>query len=404
MSLSSVNQLRQTTSLVRACLRTTTRMTSTTASSKHFRHRDLKVVKASKLKAHPDESNLGFGLHFTDHMFSVDWNLKEGWSTPKIHPLDNFSLHPAAKVLHYAPTLFEGMKAYRGKDNKIRLFRPELNMQRMNRTAERASLPKFDEGEMVEIIAELVKLEKNWVPSADMSSLYIRPTYIGTEPSLGISNVNAAKLYVILSPVGRYLTTGFAPITLLATPEYVRAFRGGVGAFKMGCNYAPTIKVSTDAKKNGCHQVLWLIDDDHKITEVGTMNVMAYWVNERGEEELITPPLTDGVILPGITRRSLLELTREWNEFKVSEKYLTIGQIQRAVKEKRMLEMFGTGTAAVVTPIGKIVYKDKNTNRSKDLIIPTLEHKNNVMKRLYESILNIQLGVTNRPGWTKVVC
>ncbi|GLD74110.1 branched-chain-amino-acid aminotransferase, cytosolic-like isoform X1 [Lates japonicus] len=216
--------------------------------------------------------------------------------------------------------LFEGMKAFRGVDNHIRLFRPMLNMERMHRSADRSCLPLFDKGELLECIRKLVEVDQEWVPYSQDASLYIRPTFIGTEPSLGVSRAGKAMIFVIVGPVGPYFATGsFNPVSLLADPSFVRAWRGGVGAYKMGGNYGPTISVQNEAVKQGCQQVLWLYGEQEEITEVGTMNLFIYWTNDKGERELVTPPL-DGIILPGVTRQSLLDLARTWGEFKVTER------------------------------------------------------------------------------------
>ncbi|VDM23436.1 unnamed protein product [Toxocara canis] len=364
--------------------------------TKPFLRSDLKVVRAtgSQLRPKPKPGDsLKFGHNFSDHMFEVDWNVSKGWGQPLISPLHNFQLHPGAKVLHYAIELFEGMKAYRGVDNKIRLFRPEMNMERMRRTAARAALPDFSTPEMVEIIKELVKVDQEWVPNTKASSLYIRPAMIALDPTLGVGHANDAKLFVVTGPAGQYYATGFKPVTLLADPEYVRAFPGGVGQYKMGCNYAPSVMVSKVAAEKGCQQVLWLLGEKEHITEVGTMNIMLFWKNENGEEELLTPPLADGVILPGVTRDSLLTLARQWKEFKVSERYVGMFEIRKALKEHRLYEMFGCGTACVVSPVGRILYRNKSKKGEyEELVIPTMEHKPNLMQKLYDSILDIQVG------------
>uniref|UniRef100_A0A670XSR0 Branched-chain-amino-acid aminotransferase n=1 Tax=Pseudonaja textilis TaxID=8673 RepID=A0A670XSR0_PSETE len=252
--------------------------------------------------------------------------------------------------------LFEGMKAYRGVDGKIRLFRPRLNMDRMLRSAARATLPGFDKEELLQCIQKLVEVEKEWVPYSTSASLYIRPTLIGTEPSLGVKKPSRAILYVILSPVGPYFTSGtFNPVSLWADPKYVRAWKGGTGDCKLGGNYGSSIYAQREAMELGCQQVLWLYGDDHQITEVGTMNLFLYWRNEDGEDELATPPL-DGIILPGVTRQSILDLARKWGEFKVSERYITMSDLTTALKEKRVKEMFGAGTACVVCPVSTILY------------------------------------------------
>jgi len=319
----------------------------------------LQIEHASlqQLKPKPPVSELAFGKIFTDHMLSIEWDVNSGWHAPKIEPFKNFSMHPGAKVLHYAQELFEGMKAYRGVDGKIRMFRPMHNMARMNLTATRACLPNFDGMELLQCIRELVMMDSEWVPHDSSSSLYIRPTMIGTEATLGVSPATEAKLFVILCPVGPYYSTGFKPVNLLCDPGYVRAWPGGSGFTKMGSNYAPTLWTQKIAESNGCHQCLWLFGEDHEITEVGAMNLFIFLTNEAGEKELVTSPLSSGVILPGVTRRSIIELCSEWEGIKVSERKITMGEVMKARAEGRLLEMFGSGTAAVVSPVGGLFYE-----------------------------------------------
>ncbi|XP_030069721.1 branched-chain-amino-acid aminotransferase, cytosolic isoform X2 [Microcaecilia unicolor] len=351
-----------------------------------FTAADLTVNLATTLKEKPDPNNLVFGTIFTDHMLTIEWSTENGWEKPQIKPLQNLSLHPAASALHYAVELFEGLKAYRGVDGKIRLFRPRLNMDRMLRSTKRATLPAFDKEEFLLCIHKLVELEKEWVPYSTSASLYIRPTFIGMEPSLGVKKPSKALLYVILSPVGPYFSSGtFNPVSLWANPKFVRAWRGGTGDFKMGANYGPSIFAQYEAVDAGCQQVLWLNGDDHQITEVGTMNLFLYWVNENGEEELTTPPL-DGLILPGITRQSILDLARKWGEFKVSERYLTMSDLLAGLKEKRVKEMFGSGTACIVCPVSKILYMDEN------LHIPTMENGPKLTSQILKQLSDIQYG------------
>lgn len=257
---------------------------------------EVTTASPSQLKPKPEVKDLLFGKTFTDHMFRVTWKAKEGWTTPRITPLENFSMHPGAKVLHYAQELFEGMKAYRGVDDRIRLFRPMHNMARMNMTAKRACLPTFDSFEFMECIRRLVQVDQEWIPHCTSSSLYIRPTLIGTEAALGVSPAAEAELFVVLCPVGPYYATGFKPVKLLADPSYIRAFPGGCGFAKMGSNYAPTLYIGAIAEKYGCQQVLWLYGDDHEVTEVGAMNVFALLKDKSGKKSLVTPPL-DKVLL-----------------------------------------------------------------------------------------------------------
>ncbi|XP_062472782.1 branched-chain-amino-acid aminotransferase, cytosolic isoform X2 [Pezoporus occidentalis] len=370
-----------------------------------FKASDLVITPATTLKEKPDPNGLVFGTVFTDNMLIIEWSLASGWEKPYIKPLENLSLHPASSSLHYAVeprgqteenlvpmlwlneyTLFEGMKAYRGVDGKIRLFRPTLNMERMARSARRATLPHFDQNELLECIRKLVEVEKEWVPYSTTASLYIRPTLIGTEPSLGVKKPTKALLYVILSPVGPYFASGsFNPISLWADPKYVRAWKGGTGDCKLGANYGSSIYAQQEALEFGCQQVLWLYGEDHQITEVGTMNLFLYWINEDGENELATPPL-DGIILPGVTRQSILDLAHNWGEFKVSERYITMSDLTAALEEDRVKEMFGAGTACVVCPISKILYKGKH------LHIPTMENGPQLTTRFLNKLSDIQYG------------
>uniref|UniRef100_A0A0N5BXF5 Branched-chain-amino-acid aminotransferase n=1 Tax=Strongyloides papillosus TaxID=174720 RepID=A0A0N5BXF5_STREA len=372
-----------------------------------FKHEDLVINKCQKDQLKEKPKNMAeakFGAIFSDHMVNCDWETNVGWKNPEIIPMRPFTIHPAAKVLHYASELFEGMKAYRGVDNKIRLFRPDMNMDRMLRTAKRCALPTFDPEEAIKIISEQIKIDESWVPYSDVASLYIRPTLIGTEGTLGVSDSNTAKFFVLTGPAGAYFATGFKPVTLLADPRYVRAFPGGVGQYKMGCNYAPTLLIGKEAAKRGCQQVLWLSGENEEVTEAGTMNFFVYWKNEKGEDELITSSLDKGIILPGVTRQSLIDLARELNTVKVSEKDFTMEELIRAIKEKRVYQAFGAGTAAVVSPVGKILYHNKKINSYEELNIPTMETNENIMEVLYKKIVDIQYGRVEHPGWTRIVC
>ncbi|XP_077171721.1 branched-chain-amino-acid aminotransferase, mitochondrial isoform X2 [Paroedura picta] len=319
-------------------------------------------------------------------MLTVEWTQENGWGKPHIKPFQNLTLHPASSALHYSVQLFEGMKAFRGLDKHVRLFRPALNMERMLRSALRACLPPFDKAELLECIRQLIRVDQDWVPQSDSASLYIRPTFIGTEPSLGVAKPNHALLYVILGPVGPYFTTGsFSPVSLLADPRFVRAWIGGVGDCKVGGNYGPTIYVQSEAAKEGFQQVLWLYGDDHQLTEVGTMNIFMFWEDQQGDPELVTPPL-NGIILPGVTRQSLLDLARKWGEFKVSERVITMSSFIKALEKNRVKEVFGSGTACVVCPVNKIFYQGKHYH------IPTMENGPEIAKRFLKELTDIQYG------------
>uniref|UniRef100_A0A3P8X0P4 Branched-chain-amino-acid aminotransferase n=1 Tax=Cynoglossus semilaevis TaxID=244447 RepID=A0A3P8X0P4_CYNSE len=357
-----------------------------------FKAADLTIERSKTCKPKPDPSKLVFGKQFSDHMLTINWSEKNGWAAPEIKPFQNLSLHPASSALHYSIELFEGMKAFRGADNHIRLFRPTLNMERLHRGTERCCLPVFDKGELLNCIKKLVEIDQEWVPYSQDTSLYIRPTFIGTEPSLGVSRTGQALLYVIIGPVGPYFATGFFnPVSLLADPSFVRACKGGVGSYKMGGNYGPTIMIQNEAVKQGCQQVLWLYGEEEEITEVGTMNLFIYWTNENGEKELVTPPL-DGIILPGVTRQSLLDLARSWGEFKVTERTVNMKELLGALDAGRVLEVFGAGTACVVCPVGSLLYKEKTYQ------IPTMENGPDLTKRFHKELTDIQ---TERRGRLK---
>uniref|UniRef100_A0A671X8P5 Branched-chain-amino-acid aminotransferase n=1 Tax=Sparus aurata TaxID=8175 RepID=A0A671X8P5_SPAAU len=357
-----------------------------------FKAADLVIERNTACKPKPDPSTLVFGKQFSDHMLTITWSEKDGWEAPQIKPFQNLSLHPASSALHYSIELFEGMKAFRGVDNHIRLFRPMLNMARMHRSADRSCLPLFDKGELLECIRKLVEVDQEWVPYSQDASLYLRPTFIGIEPSLGVSRPGRAMIFVILGPVGPYFATGsFNPVSLLADPSFVRAWQGGVGAYKMGGNYGPTIAVQNEAVKRGCQQVLWLYGEQEEITEVGTMNLFIYWTNEKGERELVTPPL-DGIILPGVTRQSLLDLARDWGEFKVTERSVVMKELLEALDAGRILEVFGAGTACVVCPVGSLLYKGEMHQ------IPTMQNGPDLAKRFHKELTDIQVSALKVRG------
>ncbi|KAM9845825.1 branched-chain-amino-acid aminotransferase, cytosolic-like [Aulostomus maculatus] len=370
-----------------------------------FKAADLVIQLSSTLKTKPHVS--AFGTVFTDHMLTIEWSETDGWQAPLLHPFRNLSLHPACSSLHYGVQLFEGLKVYRGYDNRLRLFRPMLNMSRMLKSAQRACLPTFDLSELLECIRRLVETDQDWVPDTDSASVYIRPTLISTEPSLGVKKPGRALLYVILCQVGPYFSTGANDLSLWADPKYIRAWKGGTGDCKMGGNYGCSLLAQYEAADYGCQQVLWLYGDDHQITEAGTMNIFLHWINEDGEEELATPPL-DGVILPGVTRQSILELARTWGEFKVSERYLTMAQLCQALRQQRVSELFGSGTACMICPVGNIVYQGEN------LRIPQQEKHSRLTSRIAKELTDIQdfvfisreesfsLGVTAHSYWTPI--
>ncbi|KAF4988181.1 hypothetical protein FDECE_15157 [Fusarium decemcellulare] len=320
-----------------------------------------KTSSPGTLKA-PEE--LVFGRNFTDHMLSIDWTESEGWQAPQITPYQNLSLNPATCVFHYAFECFEGMKAYKGNDGKLRLFRPDKNMVRFNKSASRICLPTFQESALIELIAKLVEIDQRFIPDERGYSLYLRPTMIGTQTTLGITPPASAKIFVIASPVGPYYPTEFKAISLEATNYAVRAWPGGVGDKKLGANYAPCVVPQAAAASRGHQQNLWLFGEEEFVTEVGTMNMFAAIQSKEGVKELITAPL-DGTILEGVTRDSVLALARErlvpegWT---VSERKYTMSELDEAAQEGRLIEAFGAGTAAIVSPIRTISWRGKKIN------------------------------------------
>jgi len=360
----------------------------------------LKINLTKAPKPLVANNKLVFGHTFSDHMLKAEWNATNGWSSPKITPYDKLCLDPSATVFHYGVECFEGMKAYKDSQGTIRMFRPEMNMSRFLSSCKRLTLPVFDKGELLECIKKLVKTEERWIPQERGYSLYIRPTAIATAESLGVGPSNKSMIFVITCPVGPYYKTGFAAVSLFASKEYVRAWPGGTGNAKVGGNYAPGIRPQMEVAKNGYQQILWLFGKEDLVTEVGTMNLFIFWKNKQGEKELITPPL-DGTILPGVTRDSILTLAKEWKEFKVTEKSIPMSQVVEAVKEGRMLEMFGAGTAAIVSPIKKIHYDNQDHEIPLDPSKPTSQ-AGPLTKRFADTIMGIQYGEIPHP-WSVVV-
>jgi len=358
---------------------------------------NIRVTKTTTPREKVAKEKLVFGQTFTDHMLTVDWHQDRGWARPEITPYGPMSIDPAASVFHYALECFEGMKAYKDADGEIRLFRPDLNMERMNNSMERLSLPTFDGDAMTECLKELIRIDADWIPQGEGYSLYIRPTGISTHPNIGVSTPSSARVFIILCPVGPYYPEGFNPISLYADTENIRAWPGGMGNKKVGGNYAPTIMPAFEAANKGYSQVLWLYGEDHQVTEVGTMNLFFFWKNENGETELVTAPLSRGDILPGVTRRSVLELARSWGEFKVTERNITMAEVTTAIKEGRMIEAFGSGTAAVLSPIKLIAYKGV------DYSIPLASgNSGELCNRLWQTITSIQDGRLEHE-WSVVV-
>jgi branched-chain amino acid aminotransferase len=350
---------------------------------------DIRVEKTAPdlLKAKPDENSLGFGQHMTDHMFVMLYDEKIGWHDAVIKPYGDFSLDPAAMALHYGQEIFEGLKAYHGPNDKIFLFRPTDNLKRMNVSATRMCMPEIPVDIVYGAMKKLITLDKDWIPKADGATLYIRPTMIASEAGLGVRPSKQYIFFIINCPVGAYYPEGFNPVKIFVTDKYVRAVAGGVGNVKTAGNYAASIMAAVEAQKQGYTQVLWLDAIERRyIEEVGTMNIF-FLIGD----ELITPPLT-GSILPGITRDSVLRLTKDWG-LKVSEKRISIDDVLSANENGNLREVFGTGTAAVISPVGEINYKDQvciiNNGKTGEL-----------SQKLFDELQAIQNGFTKDPyGW-----
>lgn len=349
-----------------------------------------------------DLTSLKFGQTFSPHMLVCDWNKAQGWNNIEIKPLERLSIHPAASCLHYGVECFEGMKAFKGPKGEVRLFRPDKNVVRLKSSLKRIELPyDFDGKELEEMIKELVYVDRDFVPSTEGYSLYVRPTVIGMHEALGVCPSEACKLFVICSPVGPYYPTGFKPVNLLAEKTAVRAWPGGTGAYKIGANYGVALGPQTEAQRKGFSQVLWLFGNDDQLTEVGTMNLMVVFGDSKTGEvkEVVTPPLSDGMILPGVTRDSALELCEQWfGKKRVSERRCTMKEVVEAANTGNLIEVFGLGTAAVVSPVKSISYNGK------DIAIPLLVDgkMGPTAKRLWESLTSIQYGRTPSP-WS-VLC
>lgn len=363
----------------------------------------IQIDKTPSPKEKLPNDKLLFGKYFSDHMLEMDWHRSTGWESPRVVPYHKLELDPAASVLHYGLECFEGMKAYKDAEGNPLLFRPDMNLKRLNRSMTRLGFPELDEAEALECLKTFVRTEQDWIPSEEGFSLYLRPTAISTHPFLGVGAADAVKVFVIASPVGPYYPTGFKPVTLLADTRNVRAWPGGVGDCKVGGNYAPTIRPQQLAAQQGYQQVLWLFgeEDGGEVTEVGTMNFFAFLRNaDTGKDELVTPPL-DGTILPGVTRDSVLALAREWGEFDVSERKVTMNEVTAAIDEGRLHECFGVGTAVVVSPIAGFHFNGR------DYEVP-LDPKNPdagagpLTKRFWDAITSIQYGRTPHPWAVKV--
>ncbi|MCY8980965.1 branched-chain amino acid aminotransferase [Bacillus halotolerans] len=350
-----------------------------------------KLIEREKItskKEKPDPSSLGFGKYFTDYMFVMDYEEEKGWHRPRLTPYAPIMLDPSSSVFHYGQAVFEGLKAYRTEDGRVLLFRPEQNIKRLNRSCQRMSMPPVDEELVLEALTQLVELEKEWVPREKGTSLYIRPFVIATEPSLGVKASKNYTFMIVLSPVGSYYGDQLQPINIYVEDEFVRAVNGGVGNAKTSGNYAASLQAQQKANELGYDQVLWLDAIEKKYAEeVGSMNIF-FVING----EVVTPALS-GSILSGITRASAIELIRSWG-IPVREEKISIDDIYTASARGELTEVFGTGTAAVVTPVGELNIHGRT-------VIVNDRQIGEISKKLYQTITDIQLGKVKDPfHWT----
>lgn len=349
---------------------------------------DIKVEKTQCPKEKPGKDDpLLFGTIFTDHMFVMDYDEEKGWYDPRIVPYADLTLSPAATIFHYGQGVFEGLKAYNSENGNVNLFRPDMNAKRSNHSSDRLCIPEIPEEDYIQAIEQLVALDKDWIPSEPDHSLYIRPFIIGTDPFLGLKTSRYYQFIIILSPVGPYYPEGLDPVSIWIEDDYVRAVRGGIGEAKTGGNYAASILSQVKAHDEGYSQVLWLDGVERKyIEEVGAMNIFF-----KIGGKVVTPKL-NGSILPGITRDSVIQLCKEWG-YEVEEKRISIDEIYEAHKAGILEEVWGTGTAAVISPVGKLRWGDE-IMQVKDGGIGELSHK------LYDTVSGIQLGkIEDTHGW-----
>jgi len=353
---------------------------------------EIKFTKADTPKQKPaDETKLGFGKLFSDYMFQMRYTDGVGWHDAEITPYHYFSISPAATALHYAQEVFEGLKAYRTPKNEIHLFRAKDNFKRMSNSALRLAMPDFDEAFVLDALRQLVQADQDWVPSLEGTSLYIRPTYIGIDPFIGVRAAKEYIFYIITGPVGAYYENGLAPTKILVEKFYTRSSPGGMGFAKTGGNYAASLIAGQEAHQKGCDQVLWLDAEERKyVEEVGSMNMMFVI-----DDVIVTPPL-DGTILPGITRDSVLTLARD-RGLKTEERPISIDEVIETARSGQMTEAFGTGTAAVVSPVGEFVYGDES-------ITVAGGKMGKYALEFYEALTAIQYGRSDDPhGWIEKI-
>ena len=346
----------------------------------------IELTKNPQKKPVPGQK-LGFGKIFTDHMFVMNYTEGKGWHDPRIEPFHNISLSPAAMVYHYGQEMFEGLKAYKGADGQVYLFRPDMNAKRTNNTNDRLVIPQLPVEDFVQAVSAVVDVDRDWIPTEPGTSLYIRPFIIATDEFLGVAPSKTYLFMVILSPSGAYYESGLAPVGIWIEDEYVRAVRGGIGFAKTGGNYAASLIAQQKAHDAGFSQVLWLDGVERKyIEEVGAMNIFFKIAGK-----VVTPALS-GSILPGITRDSTIQLCKEWG-YEVEERKISAEELLQAQKDGTLEEVFGTGTAAVISPVGKLRYQDEVMTIANGETGP-------LSLKLYETITGIQTGkLPDEKGW-----
>jgi branched-chain amino acid aminotransferase len=353
---------------------------------------EVRLASAAQRKPRPvDDSALGFGRIFSDHMFLMEYSPDRSWHGARVVPYGPVSLDPAAMVLHYGQEIFEGLKAYRGTGGAVCLFRPRMNFERFNRSAVRLCMPEIPVDDQLEAVSALVRSDRDWIPASRGTSLYLRPVAMATEPGLGVRPSGEYLYFIIAGPVGNYYSRGFEPVRILVERQYVRAAKGGVGEAKTGANYAASLLAARNAKEKGFDQVLWLDAGRlEQVEEVGTMNIF-FVIGD----ELVTPPLS-GSILPGVTRDSVLRIARDWG-WKVSERAIGIEEVRKGAAGGGLREVFGTGTAAVISPVGALNFMGE------ELIINSGQ-VGEMAGKLYDEITGIQYGeIPDRYGWVHKV-
>lgn len=353
---------------------------------------DIKITKTTEPKQKPAaDQPLGFGKIFTDHMFIMNYTKGQGWHDPRIVPFQNISLSPAAMVYHYGQEMFEGLKAYKGENDEVYLFRPDMNAKRTNVTNERLCIPNIPEEDFVQAVKAVVDIDRDWIPTTPGTSLYVRPFIIATDEFLGVAPSNTYLFMVILSPSGAYYSSGLAPVGIWIEDEYVRAVRGGMGFAKTGGNYAASLIGQVKAHNEDYSQVLWLDGIERKyIEEVGSMNIFF-----KIDGKVVTPAL-NGSILPGITRNSTIQLCKDWG-YEVEERRISVDELIEAQKNGKLEEVFGTGTAAVISPVGKLRYVD-------DVMLINNGEIGELSQKLYDTMTGIQYGkLEDKFGWRVIV-